>query len=265
MASTGYYLYAILEGEPLLVGLTGIDGVEVQTVLHKGFSAVVSEIENKRIRPERRKLSAHFQVLKAVTGKHNLLPMAFGIIADSAEEVERVLAANHEQFAEQLDRVRGRIEMGLRVAYDVSNLTQHLIAQSPELQSLRDQTFAPDREPSQDDLMQVGRAYDRLLAQKRQETIERIVSALGTTIAETKENKLKSEKDIANLAFLIAADGRAAFENAVAGAAELFGEDIVFELTGPFAPHNFIELTLSPPDEDDEEDDDEGAEDEEDE
>ena len=72
---------------------------------------------------------------------HTVLPMVFGVIADGPESIRRILRINRGVFQEQLDRLRGKVEMGLRVTWDVPNIFEHVLAIHPELAAYRDQVF----------------------------------------------------------------------------------------------------------------------------
>src|SRR5207253_2672636 len=104
----GRYLYAIIDGgentQPL--GFTGLDGGEVYALGDEQVAAVVSDLPDRRVRPERRRLAAHHDVLKRLMADRAVLPMAFGLIADSPEAVRRILRLNRDAFDEQLERVR---------------------------------------------------------------------------------------------------------------------------------------------------------------
>jgi hypothetical protein len=114
----GYYLYAIIDGvddrRPL--ALTGLDGGEVYALAEGGLAVVVSDLAVRKVRPERRRLAAHNDVLRRLMAGHTVLPMAFGLIADGDDDVRRIIRLNRGPFAEQLDRVRGKVEMDVRVA-----------------------------------------------------------------------------------------------------------------------------------------------------
>lgn len=139
----GRYLYAIVDGssDGRAFDYLGLDGSTVYTIGDDAVAAIVSDLPNQRLRPERRRLAAHHAVLRELMADHTVLPMAFGILADGPEAVRRILRINHDAFAEQLDRVRGRVEMGMRVAWDVANIFEYMIGLHGELRSLRDQVF----------------------------------------------------------------------------------------------------------------------------
>src|SRR5579863_5612140 len=97
----GRYLYAIIDGgrtDLERFGLAGMDNGEVYGIENDGIVAVVSDTVDKKIRPERRRLAAHHNVLRRLMDDHTVLPMVFGVIADSPESIRRILQLNREAF-----------------------------------------------------------------------------------------------------------------------------------------------------------------------
>lgn len=245
----GKYLYAVIDDAPP-PALTGIDGAAVSTITDGPVAAVVSDCSCGRLRPERRKLVAHFDVLKSLMKDRAILPMAFGLVAEDDEQVRGILAHNRDTFAAQLRRFQGKLEMGLRLLWDVPNIFEFFVATQPELKALRDEVFARGR-PSQDQLMDLGRFFETTLDEVRMVNRVTLTQAIAPYASEIKELKPKAEKEIVNLAVLVDAGLREQFEAAVADAADRFSQEVVFELTGPFPPHNFVELRLNFGDPDD--------------
>ena len=66
-------------------------------------AAVVSDITDKRIRPERKNLAAHNAVVKRLMEDTTILPVAFGTIADSPQAVREILSDHRDAFVEQLE------------------------------------------------------------------------------------------------------------------------------------------------------------------
>jgi hypothetical protein len=246
MADTGLYLYAIIDhAQPREFGECGLDGGRVFTVPGQSVAAVVSEVPNRKVRPERRKLAAHFEVLKRLLEQHTLLPVAFGIIAEDLAEVERIVRLNEDSFVEQLQRLRGKIEMGLRLVWDVPNVIDLFVQTEPTLQRLRDQLFGGGQTPSQESLIELGRVFDQLRSRRREQLVNQVQEALAPWIAELKELALRNDHDAYNLALLIPASQRDEYEAAVARYAEALPEHFRIELNGPWPPSNFVELNLT--------------------
>jgi hypothetical protein len=242
----GRYLYAIVDrghdNGPL--GLNGMDDAPVYAIADGEVAAIVSDLPDKKVRPERRRLAAHQEVLRRLMTDHTVLPMAFGLIADGPESVHRILRLNREVFGEQLARLRGKVEMGLRVKWDVPNIFGYTVGVHPELAAYRDQIFRGGREPSQDEKIELGRFFDRILQADRQVAIDRVSRLLENRCAEIVVNKPRDERDVMNLACLVERDRIKEFETGVVEAARGFNNDFAFDFNGPWPPHNFVEVEL---------------------
>jgi hypothetical protein len=240
----GQYLYAVIEcdKEPVF-GWAGIAGAAIRTVRDGRLAAVVSDAPKGKLRPERRRLAAHHETLKRLRKEFVVLPVAFGLVAENSAAVRQILVRNREAFQEQIRRVAGKVEMGLRASWDVPNIFEYFVETHAELRELRDQVFQ-GRQPTKDELIEVGRTFDRLLGEHRAACIQTVTQALRPRYFEVKENKPRNEQEIMNLALLIGEDGQADFEAGVVEAARRFDNRFSFDFNGPWLPHNFVELNL---------------------
>lgn len=244
--AAGRYLYAIIEtAKAVDLGPVGVDGGVVYAINDGRVAAVVSDLPNEKLRPERRRLAAHHEVLKRLMETETVLPMAFGIVADGAEAIRRILAKNQAAFGEQLQRFAGKVEMGLRVCWDVPNIFEFFVNTHPDLRGFRDRIFRAGREPSQEEKIELGRTFDHALMEDREQHAERVVGVLGPLCAEIKENKPRNEREVMNLACLIGRDRQKEFEQAVFAAAKFFDHHYAFDFNGPWPPHNFVDVTLA--------------------
>src|SRR5690554_6210862 len=104
--SQGTYLYAVASDIPsadVFGQLTGVKGGKVYTVDDGGLTAVVSDVPKEELRPERKNVSAHHAVLdKAMETSKSVLPVAFGMIADSPDGVRELLGTYHDDLEAQL-------------------------------------------------------------------------------------------------------------------------------------------------------------------
>jgi hypothetical protein len=240
------YLYALIaRGPEQDFGPCGINGGVVYTIAKGGVAAVVSDLPGEKIRPERRNLAAHQQVLQRLMGTTTPLPMAFGVIAPSARTVEKILSANEQTFLEQLRRLDGRVEMGLRVAWDVPNIFEYFINTHPELKSARDSLLGRQREPTQEERIEVGRLFDRTLQDDREAYADELEGILSGHCDEIKRNKCRDEREVMNLACLVGKQALKDFEAGVFEAAQLFDNNFSFNYNGPWAPHNFVSIVLN--------------------
>lgn len=239
------YLYAVVpEFDGKILGPIGLDGATVYSISQGRVSAIVSEVSEK-LRPERRHLAAHQAVLKRLMQEADaVLPVAFGVVADSPDALRMILSRNRAAVMDNLRHLTGRLEMGLRVTWDVPNIFEHFVATHPELRVARDRFFGGYRQPSQDDKIELGRLFDRLLMEDREAQTSQVEEVLTPKCVEIKRNKLRNEREVANLACLVERHRQEKFEAAVLEAAKLFDNSYAFDYSGPWAPHNFVDMAL---------------------
>jgi hypothetical protein len=241
----GRYLYAVISGpDERTYGDFGIEGATVYVISDGSVAAIVSDVPNKKIRPERLHLAAHQEVLRRLMEEITPLPMTFGIIADGPEAIQRILIRNQQVLVDQLHRVSGKAEMGLRVTWDVPNIFEYFVHTHQDLRTARDHFFATQREPTQEDKIELGRMFDRILNEDRESHTERVEEILSTYCFEIKRNRCRNEREVMNLASLIAREDQGKFEAAIFKAAGLFDNNFAFDYNGPWAPHNFVDIDL---------------------
>jgi len=239
------YLYAIVAaGEPRSYPSLGIDGSDVYTITEGRLSAVVSGLAAPKVRPQRASLAAHQAVLKRLMAETTPLPIAFGTIAASPEAIGKILARNQRAFQEQIRHVAGKVEMGLRVAWDVPNIFEYFVNTHAELRLARDRLVGVRHEFTQEEKIELGRMFDRLLNEDRADHTRKVEQVLTPVCVEFKANQCRNEREVMNLACLVGRDAHEEFSAGVFAAAKLFDNNFSFDYSGPWAPHNFVELDL---------------------
>lgn len=244
--NSGKYLYAIVAGETGRVwGPFGVDGGLVYNVSDGRIAAVISDFDAMKIRPERRHIASHQEVLKTLMDETTPLPMSFGIIAQGLKAIKKILSVHHQTFTKELKHVAGRVEMGLRVTWDVPNIFEYFVLTHPELRAARDRYLGSHREPSQEDKIEVGRMFDRILNEDRETYTEKVEDVLGQCCVEIKRTPPRSEREVINLACLVERESQGEFEKGIFEAARLFDNNFAFDYNGPWAPHNFVDVALN--------------------
>ncbi len=191
--TAGRYIYAIVNddgdaawkadrGFPWTAEPIGFAGCPAYAISVGRAAAVVSNVPNRALRPERKNLATHYAVLKRLMSQSAVLPMGFGTIAESAEAIVRILQTHQEALLQQMRRVEGKFEMGLRVTWNVPNIFEHFVSTHPELCELRDKLFRPGADPSPQEKIELGRMFDRLLNAERSAHTRSVVGALSLGI-----------------------------------------------------------------------------------
>jgi len=243
MPKESTYLYAVVRagvGAPEVEGLEGARPVVIEA---GGLGVLASPISCGAVRPRRANLAAHQRVV-AAAAKGTALPLAFGMIVRSIEEARGMLETHGEALAGELERIDGCVEMGVRVRVDGADPVSFLVEQDTRLRSMRDELVAAGADAPHHLRVAVGEAFAKRLEQERDGAYTGLVSAVNDAAHEVTENAPKADAELANAAFLVSRDELGAFEAAVHAFAASLSDEYAIDLTGPWAPHHFVDLHL---------------------
>lgn len=245
--AAGRYIYGIMRASnaPAL-GVdapVGLDDQSLEIIKMDGVAAVVSPSEICRLRPQRRLLAAHQRVVNWLAQYGGLLPVAFGLIADSDEDVERLLEKHQEVLSEQLTLVDGRVEMTMALKWSAENIFQYFVEQSDELRAARDKVASG--EASREEMIEVGRMFEGLLTCERERLTELVLQPFNQLAVSIDQQPPKQEAEILRAAFLIEKADVDLFEKSLYEVAAQFNEEFSFSFNGPWPPYSFVKLNLA--------------------
>ncbi|MGD0460938.1 MAG: GvpL/GvpF family gas vesicle protein [Tepidisphaeraceae bacterium] len=236
----GLYLYAIVDAADPLGQITGIDDQPVRAVVGQSLAAVVSPVGACRLRPERRHLMAHQKVLASLGFDRGVLPLRFGVILPDEPKVRFILKTHETDLRRQLARVRGRVEMGLRVKWKEEDVFKNLLELNPVLRQTRDR-MPNTREAA----IEIGRQVAEALERERQRQQELLREVFGDGVVEFCFNGPKNDAQLLNAACLIPSDRSAEFESGVHRLGAMLDDRYLIDFNGPWAPHHFILLNMA--------------------
>lgn len=245
--SVGRYIYGII-GASSLVEISpdapvGLNDEPLEIIHIEGVAAVVSPSEISRLRPQRKLLAAHQRVVDWLAQQVGILPVAFGLIADSRQDVEQLLEKHQEVLLEQLALVDGRVEMTLTLSWSSENIFQYFVEKSEDLRQARDKVASG--QASRDEMIEVGRLFEKLLASERDRHTQTVLEPFNELAVSIDQQPPKQESEIARAAFLIERGDVQQFEKALYEVASKFDEQFSFSFNGPWPPYSFVKLNLS--------------------
>ena len=97
-------------------GLAGVGGVAVRLLETPPLGLWLSERAVEGVDPER--LREHDAVVRKALETATPLPLRFGTTFRDEDAVRALLAERRDEFVAALDRVAGRVEMGIRVVWN---------------------------------------------------------------------------------------------------------------------------------------------------
>ena len=243
-SQTALYLYGITVADPILRTLSGVGGSDVELVVEGGLAAVVSPLGVGKVRPQRANLAAHHRILHDLAEERPVLPVVFGTVTGNEGELRRILRRNQGSLADSLARLRDKVEMGLKVYWDLPNVFEYFVATHQELESMRNRLFRAGRTPSLEEKVELGERVVSLLQQARQRHSQRVQETLAACSVEVRSIDPGEERMILKLACLVEKDRLARWEEGVRLAATSFDDHYRFDYNGPWPPYNFADVDL---------------------
>lgn len=245
--ATGRYIYSFANSKDATqiaqANLIGLNDTPVDVIQHEDLAVVVSPIADTKLRPQRKLLAAHQHVVTDIAKSWNSLPVAFGLIAESEQNVREVLARNAELLREQLERIQGRVEMFLSLKWASENIFQYFVEKFPELKKSRD--YVASGAASREEQIELGRQFEQALSAERERCTAAVLENVSPVCQEIDIQPQRTENEILRVACLIERDKEDAFTQAVYQAASKFSDEYQFAFNGPWPPYSFVKLVLS--------------------
>jgi len=245
LASRGKYVYCIIEsGDALRFGPIGIgaDPSDVYTVHYKNLAAVVSDAPLEVLDSTRENVLAHERVNETVMREHTVIPMSFGTIFKTREDIVELLRSAAEAFGDVLNKMQNKLEFGLKVLWDRDQAIREVENEDEDISRLKKE-ISGQKGPTYFARMQYGRLIDSALQARSERYVADILDQLRDVSVASRINKPIGDKMIMNAAFLIARDHETAFDAKVKSIASRF-DKLTFKYTGPWPPYNFVNIRL---------------------
>ena len=244
-ASRGKYVYCIIEsGDPLRFGPIGIgaEPSDVYTVHFKNLAAVVSDAPLEVLDSTRENVLAHERVNETVMREHTVIPMSFGTIFKTREDIVELLRSAAEAFGDVLLKMQNKLEFGLKVLWDRDQAVREVELEDEDISRLKKE-ISGQKGPTYFARMQYGRLIDSALQARSERYVADILEQLREVSVASRINKPIGDKMIMNAAFLISRDQESAFDTKVKSIAARF-DKLTFKYTGPWPPYNFVNIRL---------------------
>jgi hypothetical protein len=244
-ASRGKYVYCIIESSDALrfgpIGV-GADPSDVYTVHYKNLAAVVSDAPLEVLDSTRENVLAHERVNETVMHEHTVIPMSFGTIFKTREDIVELLRSAAEAFGDVLNKMQNKLEFGLKVLWDRDQAVREVENEDEDISRLKKE-ISGQKGPTYFARMQYGRLIDSALQSRSERYVADVLEQLRDVSVASRINKPIGDKMIMNAAFLIARDQEAAFDAKVKMIATRF-DKLTFKYTGPWPPYNFVNIRL---------------------
>ncbi len=244
-SSEGKYVYCIIRSdEPLSFGPLGLgpEPAQVHTVHYRDIAAVVSNTPIVVQDPTRENVLAHQRVNETVMQKHTVIPMSFGTVFKTDDDIMELLRSAYDAFSDVLNKMSGKFEFGLKVLWDREQMIREIEDEDEDIRRLKGE-ISSQKGSTYFARMQYGRLIDAALQARSERYVTEIFDALRNVSVASRSNKPIGDRMIMNAAFLVARQMEQAFDSRVKEIGQQY-ERLTFKYTGPWPPYNFVNIRL---------------------
>jgi gas vesicle protein GvpL/GvpF len=243
--SRGKYVYCVIKSEDALkfgpVGI-GAEPADVHTINYRDIAAVVSDTPIEVLDATRENVLAHERVNEAVMREHTVIPMSFGTVFKTRDDIIELLKGAYSAFDDVLNKMQDKLEFGLKVLWDRDVILREIENEDEDVRRLKNE-ISSQKGSTYFARVQYGRLVDAALQARSEHYVNAIFEHLRDVSVASRANKPIGDKMIMNAAFLVARDREVVFDARVKeiGAAH---DKLTFRYTGPWPPYNFVNIRL---------------------
>lgn len=231
------YVYAIADrpDEPLPRQL-GLHDEELAKVIWRDVIAVISPFNGAQLSNSGDELWRHEEVVEALMSDRAVLPVRFGTLLPSQQRVTDVVRRAYRALAQDIERVRGHVEIGVRF---LSAIEKGAGGDRPLNSS---NGFSPAGRGPGSAYMRAKLASERGLRDRRRAKLGLVRDVYERLASHAKASTLDDEPDDrrgTSAAFLVPRDRMASFRDSVSSVANAHPE-LALLCTGPWPPYSFV-------------------------
>jgi hypothetical protein len=240
LRASAVYVYGVLRRPP-----SGELASGVRTVAGAGFAALVSDVPASWSAAGRKDVEAHDRVIAQLLERETVIPMRFGVVMASEDDVRRLLLERHaDQLAALFERLAGRMQMSVKAYYVEEALLRRVLARLPQLKRRSEEVEALPLATSQQERIELGRSVAAAVEEQRALDERELLTPFAEVAEDIRVESPVSDRQIVNLQLLVDARGRTQVDAVVRRLAAEHRRWAAFRYVGPLAPYSFSDLSL---------------------
>jgi hypothetical protein len=237
------YVYGIVESSARAPKASGIAGAPLAVVAGEGAAALVSDLPDDQVHMGREEVLTHADVLDRAMAGGTVLPMRFGVVMDDSDDVRRQLLERYgDDLRSQLIELAGKVELNVRAVYEEGAVLREVVSDDPAIARLRETVRDRPEDATYYERIRLGELVAKAVEAKREGDAQAILDALAPEALACDIGAPAHERVVVSASFLVDRARLDAFDALLETVARDQAGRIRFKLTGPRAPHSFVEL-----------------------
>ncbi|WP_332694799.1 GvpL/GvpF family gas vesicle protein [Halalkalibacter lacteus] len=240
-----YTFCSIKKREPSTFGFVQFENKQTQvyTVHYKDIAMVVAKVPLKIYTPKKENLLAHQTVVSSVMKEHAVIPISFGNVFKTEEDVKILLEKLYIQFNQLFPQIENKIEVGVKVIGKKEWLKNE-IEKNASIFHLKKEIKNKPKDAAFYDRIKLGDLTRNYFSSLQEQIVSDVFAPLSKLSVSSKQNDVLTERMLLNAAFLIDCHKETEFDQKVNECYQKWGDKVDFKYSGPWPPYNFINIKL---------------------
>ncbi len=224
-----------------VIGMGGSSNV--RTVRYRDIAAVVSDSGQGEYEVNKENIFCHESVLSTVLKDFTVLPVGFGCVARSIDQIkEKVIKPNYDQLHRLLEEMDGKIELTLKALWKDNQILQQEVFKADPVIRKRWNRLIDSRRRDFCQAIPLSNKFGKGLLSAinniKEHYRDRLLIPLDEIALDKRLKEIRHTLMIFNAAFLVNRDKEGEFDEAVDKLDQEYGKDVKFMYTGPLAPYS---------------------------
>jgi hypothetical protein len=240
-------IYGFVEAGRLPAKLQGLRDLPVLQVVESGVAAAVTEWDAPQVSFAGEYLRRHEEVLVALASSAAVVPVAFGTLAPTRENVHDFLKLNCEALRQALRRLEGLCGGELKVGWaDREGLYSEVLRENTVIRRNRDDMLArrAGGGATLGERIAVGQMVASAVGAKRERDSRRILAELKPICADLKPTLVEQDEQILRAQLLLRLSDLEKFDERISEVDRKTNGRYRFSYRAPLPPYGFCEVAL---------------------
>lgn len=244
--STGYYIYGFTNcNEYYEKKINAVGGQQfVQNIPYRDIGILYTPVNGKAIQPTRDNLVAHQQILESTIKKDTIIPMRFGVVAQSKGSLFSGLNSFLPIIRSKLSYFNGKLEFTLKAFWIKEFIYDRIVNSYPSVKNLKDSANKLSKQAAYYKSIDLGQMVERALLSESEKESEKICNETKNICIQQIKNKKMINLQFLNLSMLINNNLESKLDELVTKINEERKNKVLFKYIGPSPPSSFIDLHL---------------------
>ncbi|MBV9310328.1 MAG: GvpL/GvpF family gas vesicle protein, partial [Solirubrobacterales bacterium] len=210
------YVYGVLWADQEAPKEKGIAESSLRGIASGKIAALVSDLGDLSLQLGREEMTTHVEVLDKAHQKGTVLPMRFGVVMDGEQAVKDYLLDRHrEELEQQLNDLKGKVELRVRAVYEEETLLKEVISGEPEIARLRQELQGKPEDATYYARIRLGEMVSNAIQTKRDADAMAILAPLEPLAHATNVGEPPNERIALTASFLVDENRIEQFDKAV--------------------------------------------------